>query len=90
MAKKQPLAGFPFPNSACCHSFVSDFKQTSIMRKFGFILMCSCLLGISAFAQQVSGSVKDQTGKTLSGTTVSLLKAKDSAVLKLAVSNADG
>src|SRR6266576_2129978 len=56
------------------------------MRKFGFLLM-SLLAVATSFAQQVSGNVKDQQGKAISGSTISLLNAKDSAVVKLAVSN---
>jgi len=59
------------------------------MRKFGLLLM-SFLVAAAGFAQQISGNVKDQQGKALSGTTVSLLNAKDSSVNKLAVSNNDG
>src|SRR5258706_9781953 len=59
------------------------------MRKFGLLLM-SLLAVASGFAQQVSGNVKDQQGKAISGSTVSLLNAKDSLVVKLAVSNSSG
>ena len=59
------------------------------MRKFGLVLM-SFLIAVSVFAQHVSGNVKDQQGKAISGSTVSLLSAKDSSVVKLAVSNNDG
>lgn len=50
----------------------------------------SFLVAAAGFAQQISGNVKDQQGKALSGSTVSLLNAKDSSVNKLAVSNNDG
>src|SRR5687767_8401914 len=60
------------------------------MRKFGLLISGFCLCGISALAQQVSGNIKDQQGKSLSGSTVSLLNAKDSAVIKLAASNNEG
>lgn len=59
------------------------------MRKFGFSII-SLLFTISGFAQQISGSVKDQEAKVLSGSTISLLRAKDSSVAKLAVSNNEG
>src|ERR1051326_6127922 len=59
------------------------------MRKFGLVLM-SFLIAVSGFAQHVSGNVKDQQGKALPGSTISLLNAKDSSVAKLAVSNNDG
>jgi iron complex outermembrane receptor protein len=41
-------------------------------------------------AQRISGIVKDELGKGLDKTTVSLLRAKDSSVVKLAVSGTDG
>ncbi|HEV8284015.1 MAG TPA: TonB-dependent receptor [Chitinophagaceae bacterium] len=59
------------------------------MRKFG-LLVLSFLAAASGFAQQVSGNIKDQEGKALSGSTISLLNAKDSSVVKLAVTNSDG
>ena len=59
------------------------------MRKFG-LLIVSFLVAVTGFAQQISGTVKDQQGKPVSGSTVSLLNAKDSSVVKLAASNNDG
>ncbi|HEY2721357.1 MAG TPA: outer membrane beta-barrel protein, partial [Chitinophagaceae bacterium] len=59
------------------------------MRKLGLALI-SVLIAATGFAQQISGTVKDQQGKPISGTTVTLLKAKDSSVAKLAVSNSEG
>lgn len=45
------------------------------------------LLGMAALkAQQISGLVKDEQGAFISNATVSLLKAKDSSVVKLALS----
>lgn len=59
------------------------------MRKIG-LLITSCFLMMSVFAQQVTGNVKDEQGKALSNSTVSLLNAKDSSVVKLAASNSNG
>src|SRR6188768_1914264 len=59
------------------------------MRKFG-LLIVSFLVAVAGFAQQVSGIVKDQQGKSVPGSTVSLLNAKDSSVVKLAATNNDG
>jgi hypothetical protein len=59
------------------------------MRKFGLLLV-SFLAVSSVFAQQITGNVKDQQGKALAGSTISLLNAKDSSVSKLAVSNNEG
>ena len=41
-------------------------------------------------AQQISGAAKDASGVPLSGATISLLKASDSSVVKLAVSKENG
>ena len=59
------------------------------MRKFG-LFMIGCLAVTSGFAQQISGKIQDQDGKVLAGSTISLLKAKDSSVAKLSISNNDG
>jgi hypothetical protein len=59
------------------------------MRKFG-LLIVSFLVAVTGFTQQISGTVKDQQGKSVSGSTVSLLNAKDSSVVKLAASNNEG
>ncbi|MES1222068.1 MAG: carboxypeptidase-like regulatory domain-containing protein, partial [Bacteroidota bacterium] len=59
------------------------------MRKIA-LLSVSLLMIVSAFAQQVTGNVKDQQGKALSNSTVSLLNAKDSSVVKLEASNNNG
>ena len=60
------------------------------MKKIVLLLIANCLVFAPLFAQQVSGSVKDQQGKELPNTTVSLLNAKDSSVVKLAASNNNG
>ena len=41
-------------------------------------------------AQQISGLVKDDSGKPLQGATVSLVKVSDTATVKLALTRADG
>ncbi|PZR29323.1 MAG: TonB-dependent receptor [Citrobacter freundii] len=60
------------------------------MRKLLTLLTAAVLLSSATFAQKISGSVKDQQGKGLEKTTVSLLKAKDSSVVKLTVSDNQG
>jgi hypothetical protein len=59
------------------------------MRKFG-LLIGSFLVAVTGFAQQISGTVKDQQGKSVTNSTVSLLNAKDSSVVKLAATNNEG
>lgn len=44
------------------------------------------VLGVAALNAQIQGSVKDETGSPISNATVSLLKAKDSSVIKLELS----
>lgn len=61
-----------------------------IMRKFIVLSIISTLLASSTFAQKVSGVVKDQQGKGLDKSTVSLLRVKDSSVVKLSVTGEDG
>jgi iron complex outermembrane receptor protein len=41
-------------------------------------------------AQQINGLAKDENGAPLNGATVSLMRAKDSSVIKLAVTKSDG
>lgn len=59
------------------------------MRKLA-VLFVSLGLFTATQAQKVSGIVKDEKGKGLEKTTVSLLRAKDSSVIKLSVTNNDG
>lgn len=59
------------------------------MRKFG-LSMIGLLAVASGFAQQISGNIHDQDGRALPGSTISLLRAKDSSVAKLAISNNEG
>jgi iron complex outermembrane recepter protein len=60
------------------------------MRKLVSIFAGLLLIGSVAQAQQVTGVVKDQQGKGLEKSTVSLLNAKDSSVVKLAVTSTEG
>jgi hypothetical protein len=59
------------------------------MRKIALSFMSMFLL-VAAIQAQVSGIVKDQQGKGLEKSTVSLLNAKDSSVAKLAVTGDNG
>ena len=60
------------------------------MRKVSFVLVIALFLMSAAQAQTVSGVVKDPQGKGLEKSTVSLLQAKDSSVVKFAVTGDDG
>ncbi len=59
------------------------------MRKLLSVVLAVCFSSV-IFAQKISGVVKDQQGKGLDKTTVSLLKSKDSSVIKLSVTDNDG
>jgi hypothetical protein len=60
------------------------------MRKLVVLFAIVGLSFSAAQAQKISGIIKDEQGKGLEKTTVSLLRAKDSSVIKLAVTNNDG
>lgn len=60
------------------------------MRKLFALLLIVITFSSAVSAQKISGVVKDQAGKGLEKTTVSLLRAKDSSVVKLSVSDQDG
>ncbi|HSU29467.1 MAG TPA: outer membrane beta-barrel protein, partial [Chitinophagaceae bacterium] len=57
---------------------------------FTSILLCSSSLWSQQKNGKISGSVQDNTGKPLQSITVSLVKAKDSSVIKFAVTGKDG
>ncbi|HEY0680340.1 MAG TPA: outer membrane beta-barrel protein [Chitinophagaceae bacterium] len=60
------------------------------MKKFLGWLFSLSLITISVSAQEISGVVKDEQGKTLSGASIALKKASDSSIVKLAVTNSSG
>ena len=55
-----------------------------------FALILSVLIANALTGQTITGLVKDEQGKTLSGASVALKRIKDSSVVKLAVSNQAG
>ena len=59
-----------------------------IMRML-FLLLLVVMVSV-ANAQTVSGVAKDDSGTPLNGATVALVKAKDTAVAKLAVAASNG
>ena len=65
-------------------------QKPLIMRKLITILTGFVLMAASVQAQKVTGTVKDDQGKGLDKTTVSLLNAKDSSVTKLAITSDNG
>ncbi len=60
------------------------------MRKLFTFLLSAVILSSAVSAQTISGIVKDQQGKAVDKTTVSLLRSKDSSVVKLSVTDNDG
>ena len=54
-----------------------------------FLLLLTATTFLSQ-AQQISGLAKDETAAPLSGATVSLVKATDSSIIKLAVTKVNG
>ncbi len=60
------------------------------MRKIILFLTVYGLLSSAATAQQITGAIKDTQGKDIEKVTVSLLRGKDSSVIKLAVTTASG
>ncbi len=60
------------------------------MKKFVPMLTLLLMSAYSAFAQNLSGTVKDSEGKNISNANVMLLNAKDSAVVKLNVTDKEG
>lgn len=60
------------------------------MRKLICLFLTSMFLTAAVSAQKITGIVKDQQGKGLDKTTVSLLRAKDSSVVKLSVTDNEG
>ncbi|HET6996019.1 MAG TPA: TonB-dependent receptor, partial [Chitinophagaceae bacterium] len=60
------------------------------MRKMFMLVLCAVLVASTTKAQKISGTVSDDQGKGLEKTTVSLLKAKDSSVVKFAATDKSG
>ena len=60
------------------------------MKKILLLLSAFVFLAFTSIAQNIKGIVKDADGKVLPNASVSLLNAKDSAIIKLAVTNNAG
>lgn len=60
------------------------------MRKLFAFVVATFFLAAFTNAQKIAGVVKDQQGNGLEKATVSLLRAKDSSVVKLSVTGGDG
>ncbi len=60
------------------------------MRKLITFFVLATIMGSAVSAQTITGIVKDDQGKAVDKTTVSLLRAKDSSVVKLSVTDNEG
>ena len=63
------------------------------MRRFLLLIVFALAISTQSFAQKktnVTGSVKDNSGKALAAASVSLLQAKDSSLVKADISGANG
>ncbi|HEX4875771.1 MAG TPA: TonB-dependent receptor [Chitinophagaceae bacterium] len=60
------------------------------MRKLLVVLISLILYSFSADAQKIAGVIKDEQGKGLDKTTISLLRSKDSSVVKFFSTGSDG
>jgi iron complex outermembrane receptor protein len=62
------------------------------MRQIFTLIGIFLLTGFAASAQtaKISGSIKDEGGKSLPAATVNLLRAKDSGLVKVAISDKSG
>lgn len=60
------------------------------MRKYWLLLLLVLASSSVMIAQTISGTIKDEQGKVLSGASVALKKVKDSSVAKLAVTSTAG
>ena len=60
------------------------------MRKYYLLFIGLAMISSAAMAQTISGIIKDEQGKALSGASVALKKLKDSSIAKLAVTNSSG
>jgi len=60
------------------------------MRKLILFILGGMFMTTAMNAQKITGTVRDEQGKAVNKATVSLLSAKDSASLKLAITDKDG
>ncbi|MFL5811465.1 MAG: TonB-dependent receptor domain-containing protein [Flavisolibacter sp.] len=60
-----------------------------IFTLIGFVLL-TCSAALSQSLSKISGLIKDEQSKALTGATISLLRAKDSALVKIAISDKTG
>lgn len=71
--------------------YLCRFKAKPLkMRQLIVVLGTFILYSFSANSQKLSGIVKDEQGKGLDKTTISLLRTKDSSVIKFSTTGNDG
>jgi hypothetical protein len=86
-----PFVAFCFYNSVTVeYLWGSKLIKSLIMRKLFGVLAGVFMMVYGVDAQQITGAVKDEQGKGLDKSTVTLMRAKDSSVVKLVVTNENG
>lgn len=60
------------------------------MKIIGAIIGLLTLIPFASYSQSISGTIKDDQGKSLPGASVTLKKSKDSSIVKIAVSGNSG
>lgn len=68
----------------------TKFENKLAMRKLTLLTLSLFLCVAMIQAQNITGNVKDEQGKNLSGASVALKNVKDSSTVKLGVTNASG
>ncbi len=77
-------------------SALSLFKTNNMKKQLQLLFLLVLFYSATAFSQSdithniISGRVQDSKGKALAGTTVELLRAKDSLLIKAGITNNDG
>src|SRR5689334_4311599 len=70
--------------------FCTPIVKQNVMRKFIPVFLLLTFSALTTIAQNIKGTVKDADGKNIVNASVSLMNAKDSSVVKLAVTNDNG
>jgi len=82
-------AALLFSTAVYTTSFEASISKLKIMRNV-FVLFFCVILAANVQAQNIAGNVKDEQGKNAASASVTLKKEKDSSIVKLGASNAQG
>ena len=78
------------------YSLASPIKTNNMKKQLQLLFLLVLFFSVTAYSQAdishntISGRVQDSKGKALAGTTVELLRAKDSLLIKASITNNDG